>query len=75
MAAGMGASYIYESAKDELRWINLSVKENIGYVMRIGQMYHMEDEAFSKIKSRSGRGTISLDGLYNLGVALGTIEK
>ena len=71
----MGASYLYESAKDELKWVNLSIRDNIGHVMRVGSMYHMEDEAFSKIKSRSGRGSISLDGLYNLGVAMGDIKK
>ena len=75
MPMGMTASFLYESAKDQLRWFDVSVKKNIGYVMQIGQIYHMDDEAFSKIKSRSGRGSISLDGLYNLGVAMGDIKK
>ena len=47
---GMSASFLYESAKDVLKWHNLSVKEHINTVMQIGVLLNLDDEAWSKFK-------------------------
>jgi len=44
----MGASYHYESAKDELKWSGVSVKDHIGVVMSVGNLVTLDKKAFSE---------------------------
>jgi len=45
----MGYSFLYDSAKDCLRWAGLSVKDNIKLVMSIGSLVHLKEETFSEV--------------------------
>ena len=47
--------FIYESAKDQLRWARLSVKKNIGTICKIGQILAMSEENYKKSKVKAMR--------------------
>jgi len=40
--------YLYESVKDQLRWNNLSVKDYVGVISRIGQVMAYSEEDYKK---------------------------
>ena len=50
---GMSASFLYESAKDVLKWSNLSRKKYISLVMRIGNLIHLEEQGFEELKNET----------------------
>ena len=62
----MGAAFIYESAKDVLRWNNLSVKEHINLVMRIGNYLNMSDKDFEDVKNKNEFLDITLEDLNRM---------
>ena len=45
--------YLYESAKDQLRWHNLEVKDYINLIMAIGQIMSYSDEDYRKEKVKA----------------------
>ena len=47
--------YLYESAKDQLRWHNLEVKDYINLIMAIGQIMSYSDEDYKKEKVKAMR--------------------
>lgn len=65
---GFSSSFIYESAKDVLRWSNISVKENIQAIMSIGNYIFMADEDFKnlKLKMSDKKESMALDALDKL---------
>ncbi len=46
---GFGTFFLYESAKDVLRWNNLSVKEYIKLIMYAGTMIFITDKEFNEL--------------------------
>jgi len=42
--------FLYESAKDQLRWNNLSIKHYVKIIMQIGQILSISDKDFNKYK-------------------------
>jgi len=48
---GMASFYLYESAKDNLKWYNLRVKDYIHDVMQIGTLVNLSEESFNKLSS------------------------
>jgi hypothetical protein len=47
----MGAvGFLYESVKDELKWANFSQKHYTNFLIRLGQIFVMEDKEFNKQK-------------------------
>jgi len=62
----MSASYLYESAKDVLKWHNLSVKDNIFDVMQIGNLIYLDDAKFESIKNSSEFIGVSVEDLEEL---------
>jgi len=63
---GMGSSYLYQSAKDVLKWNNLSVKDHIKTVMSIGQLVHLNDEQFEEVKNSSEFLEVDAEALRKL---------
>jgi len=45
--------YLYESVKDQLRWSNLSVKDYVGVISRIGQIMSYSEEDYKKKKVKA----------------------
>ena len=56
----MGASFLYESAKDNLKWMNISVKDHVQEVMQIGNLIFLSDENYEKHKAKSISETTSV---------------
>ncbi|MDM5264678.1 hypothetical protein PF327_10775 [Sulfurovum sp. XTW-4] len=52
-STGMSVSFLYESAKDTLRWHRLSVQKHIGTVMSIGNMLFMDDKSYGEMRTKS----------------------
>ena len=48
----MSVAFLYESAKDVLRWHNLSVKTHINEVMSIGSLIYLSDENYNKHRAK-----------------------
>jgi hypothetical protein len=47
----MGAvGFLYESVKDELKWAGFSQKHYTNFLIRLGQIFVMEDKEFNKQK-------------------------
>jgi len=46
-----GGGFIYQSAKDVLKWHNLSVKKHISVIMSIGNLYLLPEKQFEKYKN------------------------
>ncbi len=67
----MGVSFLYDSAKDVLKWNNLSIKDNINIIMRIGGMLHLSDKDFANVKSNVSTESVMLTGddINNLALA------
>ena len=63
---GMSAGFLYESAKDVLRWHNLSVKQHINTIMRIGTLTHLDDEAWVKFKYNTTSKMLNGDDIDRL---------
>lgn len=63
---GFSTNFIYESAKDVLRWSNISVKDNIQAIMTIGNYIFMADEDFEKLKMSDKKESMALDVLDKL---------
>ncbi|MCK5743630.1 MAG: hypothetical protein KAH30_02745 [Caldisericia bacterium] len=59
----MGVSYVYQSAKDVLKWRNLSVREHIGTVMQVGNLVYLSDKAFDEITTENEFLEISKEDL------------
>lgn len=59
----MSVAYLYESAKDVLKWSNLDVKLYVKSVMSIGSIYHLSDKEFENYKNESEYLDISLEEL------------
>ena len=49
---GMSTSFLYESAKDVLKWNNMSIQKHIQDVMYIGRLIYMKDEDFEEVKNK-----------------------
>ena len=62
----MSTSFLYQNAKDVLRWNNLSVKKHIGDIMRIGTFLFLSDEDFEEIKNKSKYTEIDIDQLKDI---------
>jgi len=62
----MSTSFLYQSAKDTLRWNNLSVKKHISDIMRIGRLIYMKDEDFEEVKNKSKYTEIDIDQLKDI---------
>jgi len=60
---GMSASFIYQSAKDSLKWHNMSIKDNIQTVMRIGVLLNLSNEDFENMKNDNEFLDVNLDEL------------
>ena len=60
---GMAISFLYQSAKDVLKWHNLSAKEYIKTVMRIGDYVGMDDKSFEKVLNSEEFMSVSLEDL------------
>ncbi len=45
--------FLYESAKDELRWAGMRPKYYVRLIMHIGELVALDDEAFEKAKVRN----------------------
>ncbi|RLG39373.1 MAG: hypothetical protein DRO01_05800 [Thermoproteota archaeon] len=45
--------FLYDSVKDQLEWVGLSVKHYVGTVMEIGRYMVMKDEDFAKVRLNS----------------------
>lgn len=45
--------YLYDSAKDQVKWHGLSVKKYIKMVMKIGQIVVLKDEDYQKEKVKA----------------------
>ena len=63
--AGMTAAFIYESAKDELRWGGISVKEHTGHIMQIGMMIHLDEKAFNEMSADMSFNEDHIKELYS----------
>jgi len=63
---GMSAFFLYESAKDVLRWHNLSVKKYINTIMSIGTLYHLDDEGWNKYKYKTTSKMLDGDDIDRL---------
>ncbi len=44
----MSASFLYQSAKDVLKWNSLSPRRYIKTVMSIGAIYHLSEKQFQE---------------------------
>ena len=47
----MGGSFVYQSAKDQLKYHNLSIKKHITAIIAIGNLYLLSEENFEKYKN------------------------
>jgi hypothetical protein len=47
----LGGGFIYQSAKDQLKWNNLSAKKYISAIMSMGYLYLMPKDSFEKYKN------------------------
>jgi hypothetical protein len=47
----VGGSFIYQSAKDQLRWHNISIKNYISDIMTIGNLFLLSDKDWETYKS------------------------
>ena len=47
--------YLYESAKDQIRWHHLEVKDYINLIMSIGQIMSYAEEDYKKEKVKALR--------------------
>ena len=66
----MSGAFLYESAKDTLKWHGLSVKEHITTIMHIGTLYHLSDEDFAKMgTSTSNSDFVDLEVINELAIA------
>jgi len=45
--------FLYDSAKDQMKWIGLSAKQHLGTVMRIGEVMALRDEDYQKAKVKA----------------------
>ncbi len=50
---GMSVGFSYQSAKDVLKWNNLSPKQYVKTVMAVGSIYHLTDKQFEDYKNDS----------------------
>jgi hypothetical protein len=70
-STGMNIGFLYESAKDVLRYNNLKIMDHIKEVMQIGSLVYLDDENFDKIKNKNNSGNMSGDDLNALALAMG----
>lgn len=62
--------YLYDSAKDAIRWHKAKPKEYINLIMAIGRLAYLSDEDFNKIAIDSDIEEMDLRTLNNLAIAL-----
>jgi hypothetical protein len=70
--------YLYQSAKDSIKWHRQKPKELINLIMDIGRLVYLPDEEFEKISIESDVKIEELDArtLNNLAIAMqNTKEK
>lgn len=65
-ANGMSSGFLYESAKDCLKWAGLSVEEHIRFIMSVGTHYCQSDEDFEKFKNDNEYLEVSVTDLEEL---------
>ena len=46
---GMAVTYLYESAKDVLKWLDVNVSEYVKTVMSVGNLVHLDDKDFNEV--------------------------
>lgn len=63
---GLSRAFLYESAKDNLKWNNLSEKEHIYTVMKIGEYRYFSDEDFAKLINSSSHLSVSEDDILSM---------
>ena len=51
LTSGGGGGFVYQSAKDQLRFNNLSIKKHISVMMIIGSLYTLPKEDWEKYKN------------------------
>ncbi len=59
----MSVGFLYQSAKDVLRWSRLSVSLYIKTVMAVGSIYHLTDKQFEDYKNENEYLEVSLEEL------------
>lgn len=65
IASGDGG-FIYESAKDQLRWNGLSVKDHINTVMSIGNLLYLDDKKFEEVKDKNNFIEVTKEDLLKI---------
>ena len=65
----MSGAFLYESAKDTLKWHGLSVKEHIVTIMHIGTLYHLSDEDFAKMGTTPSSDLLEADVINEMAIA------
>jgi len=48
-----GGAFVYQSAKDQLKWNNLTVKNHISVIMLIGDLSNASKEDWEKYKTEN----------------------
>jgi len=52
--------FSYDSAKDQLKWSDLSVKKWVSLVMEVGRYMALDDKDWKKIKAPKTEGTAGM---------------
>lgn len=58
--------FVYESAKDVLKWNSLSVKEHIYAVMSIGNLLYLDDKGFDNFKNKNNYSDVTKEELLKI---------
>jgi len=66
--------YLYDSAKDAIKWSNLKPKHFVNLVMQVGQLVYLSDEDFDKISDNSDNDIIQLSDINNFAKMMQKIQ-
>ena len=66
--------YLYQSAKDSIKWHNLKPKDFINLIMSIGRLVYLSDEDFNKLDVSKDKDIINVDNVNNFALMMQKIK-